>query len=184
MQNRTQRLKQVLVLGVVLGLPVARADGESPTAVRVTNLPEVQAVSGGVTITEPVPQTNFQVRRALVGPAELRDTAHLTEGGTLSSSGFPYVTISLGGGLQGRGQPGTVGVVLIPDLPDVAEALRTYGVLQFPLRLEATVAPSEAGLFSSESATFRLAFPSYRVLFYNTTPKAADTTLYVYLSTS
>lgn len=178
--------RPLLGLALVVGLlvPLRRAGGESPAPVTVTNFPPVQSVTGGVAITSPVPQTLFLARKALVAPAALQDTTHLTDGGFLDGDGFPFVTLSLGGGLQGRGQPGAVGVVLVPDLPEVTEALRDFGVLQFPLRLEALVATSEAGLFSSESATFRLAFPRYRVLFYNTTPKSADATLYVLFSTS
>jgi hypothetical protein len=182
--RRGLRPLEKLALVIGLALPMRWAGGESPAPVTVTNFPPVQSVTGGVAITEPVPQTRFLVRRALVAPAALQDTTHLTDGGVFESERFPFVTLSLGGGLQGRGQPGVVGVVLIPDLPEVTEAFRDFGVLQFPLRLEAPVASSEAGLFSSESATFRLAFPRYRVLFFNTTPKSADATLYVLFSTS
>jgi hypothetical protein len=77
-----------------------------------------------------------------------------------------------------------VGVVLVPDVPEVATALRTYGVLQLGLRAAAPIRPAQAGLFSSEPVTFRLGFPRYRILLYNATQKAADATVYAYLSTS
>jgi len=40
------------------------------------------------------------------------------------------------------------------------------------------------GAAFAASATFRLAFPRYRVLLYNSTAKAADAAVYAYLSTS
>lgn len=158
------------------------ADG--PQAVTVTNFPETQQVSGRVVVTEPIPQTRFETKKALVSPAELSDTNHLTDAGTIDTAGFSQVTLSLAGSLQGSAQGGAVGVVLVPDLPEVTTALRTYGVLQFGLRAEAPVSRSGAAPFSSESATFRLAFPRYRVLLYNATQKAAEATVYAYLGTS
>jgi hypothetical protein len=164
--------------------PVCPLQAEPPSQVTVTNFPEVQAVSGRVAISEPIPQTRLETRKALVPTAVLSDTNHLTDGGSIDCSGFTYVTLSLGGGLKGAGQAGTVGVVLVPEVPDVMEALRSYGVVQFPLSLEATVTAAPSGLFSSESKTFRLAFPRYRVFFYNTVQKSAEATVYALLSTS
>jgi hypothetical protein len=86
--------------------------------------------------------------------------------------------------LQGSPQGGAVGVLLVPDVPEVTTALRTYGILQFELGVEAPVSTSKAGLFSSQPTTFRLAFPRYRVLLYNAAQKSAEATVYAYLSTS
>jgi len=157
---------------------------DAPQAVVVTNFPETQQVSGRVVVSEPIPQTRFETKKALVSPAELSDTNHLTDAGTIDTAGFTQVTLSLSGSLQGSAQAGSVGVVLVPDVPEVTTALRTYGVLQFGLRAQAAIKPSQAGLFSSESTTFRLGFPRYRVLLYNATQKAADATVYAYLGTS
>ncbi len=157
---------------------------DAPQAVTVTNFPEVQRIDGRVAISEPLPQTRFETRKALVSPAPLSDTSNLTDAGTLDTAGFTYVTLSLSGLLQGSAQPGVVGVVLVPDVPEVTTALRTYGILQLELRAEAAVEPAERGLFNSKPETFRLAFPRYRVLLYNATQKAADATVYAYLGTS
>jgi hypothetical protein len=157
---------------------------DAPQAVTVTNFPEVQQVTGRVVVSEPIPQTRFETKKALVTPAPLSDTNHLTDAGTLDTAGFTHVTLSLSGLLQGSAQAGAVGVVLVPDVPEITNALRTYGVLQLGLRAEAAVSPSQAGLFSSEPATFRLGFPRYRILLYNATQKSADATVYAYLSTS
>ena len=157
---------------------------DAPQAVTVTNFPEVQQIGGRVVVSEPIPQTRFETKKALVIPAPLSDTTHLTDAGAIDTAGFTHVTLSLSGLLQGSAQAGAVGVVLVPDVPEVANALRTYGVLQLGLRTEAAVVPAQAGLFSSEPATFRLGFPRYRVLLYNATQKSADATVYAYLSTS
>jgi hypothetical protein len=173
-----------LVVLATLVVPQGNGVADAPQPVIVTNLPEVQKVTGRVTVGEPIPQTRLETRKSLVSPAELSDTNHLTDAGVVDATGFTYVTVSLGGSLQGSSQGGSVGAVLIPDLPEVSTALRTFGVLQFPLRVQTAVVPAQAGLFSSDSTTFRLAFPRYRVLFYNSTTKSADATVYVYLSTS
>jgi hypothetical protein len=157
---------------------------DAPQPVVVTNFPETQQITGRVVVSEPIPQTRFETKKALVAPSELSDTNHLTDAGTLDTSGFTHVTLNVAGILQGSAQAGSIGVVLVPDLPEVTTALRTYGVLQFGLRAEAPIRPAQGGLFSSEPATFRLGFPRYRVLLYNATQKAAEATVYAYLSTS
>lgn len=164
-------------------LPVVADSPDSPQVVTVTNFPEVQQVSGRVVVSEPIPQTRFETRKAVVSPAERSDTNHLTDAGTIDTAGFTHVTLSLSGLLQGTPQGGAVGVLLVPDVPEVTAALRTYDILQLELGVEAPVSASKAGLFSSQ-ATFRLGFPRYRVLLYNAAQKAAEATVYAYLSTS
>jgi hypothetical protein len=167
-----------------LALPLAAANAAPAQRVEVVNLPEVQAIAGDVAVTRPVPQTELDVRRALVSPVDLTDTANLSDAGVLETRGFSYLTLSFAGTLQGQGERGSVGVVLVPDVPEVLAALRSFGVLQFALRSEAPVPPSQSGVFSSESATFRLAFPRYRVLLWNSSPKSAEVTIWAYLGTS
>ena len=74
--------------------------------------------------------------------------------------------------------------LLVPDQPEVLGALRGAGVLQFPLSVEAPVAPSPSGIHQSAPTTVRLAFPRYRVFFYNTTPRTSEATLFSYLGNS
>jgi len=174
----------IAILATVVATSSPPVVADAPQPVIVTNFPGVQPISGRVVVGEPIPQTRFETRKAMASPADLSDTNHLTDAGALDTAGFTHVTLSLGGSLQGAAQAGAVGVVLVPDLPEVANALRTYGVVQFPLRVEAKVSPSQSGLFSSESTAFRLGFPRYRVLIYNATPKTADVTVYAYLGTS
>jgi hypothetical protein len=157
------------------------ADG--PQSVTVTNFPEVQQVSGQVVVSQPIPQTRLETRKALVAPAERSNTSDLTDAGTIDTAGFTHVTLSLTGTLQGSPQGGAVGVLLVPDVPEVTTALRN-GVLQLELDVAAPVSTAKAGLFSSDPTTFRLAFPRYRVLLYNAAKKSAEATVYAYLSTS
>ena len=183
-------MRSYVLLAAIVATLVALASwnrpvvADAPQSVTVTNFPEVQQVNGRVVVTEPIPQTRFETKKALVSPAPLSDTNHLTDAGTIDTAGFTHVTLSLAGILQGSAQAGAVGVVLVPEVPEVTNALRTYGVLQFGLRAEAPIVPSQVGLFSSEPATFRLGFPRYRIFLYNATQKAADATVYAYLSTS
>ena len=164
----------VILGALVMSQPPVTADG--PDQVVVTNFPEVQRV----VMNEP---TRLETRKAQAAPVDLSDAAHLTEAGRLETAGFTHVTLSVAGSLQGSAQAGAVGVVLVPDVPEVAAALRN-GVVQLGLRAEATVSPAQEGYFSSESVTFRVGFPRYRVLLYNSTSKTADATVYAYLSTS
>ena len=170
-------------IALVVSAPSLGA-AETADSVRVTNFPEVQQISGRVVVTDPIPATRFLTLKALVSPAALTDVNQLTDAGTLDTAGFTHVTVSLAGSLQGSGQLGSVGVVLVPEVPEVLTALRNQGMLQFALRTEAAVVPSQGGLYSSEPIAHRVGFPRYRVLLYNTTPKAAETVVYAYLSGS
>ena len=164
----------VVVGALVMSQPPVVADGPEP--VTVTNFPEVQRVI----VNE---RTRFETRKAIAAPVDLSDVLHLTEAGSLETSGFAYVTVSLSGSLQGSAQAGAVGVVLVPDVPEVAAAFRN-GFLQLGLRAEAALRPAQEGYFSSESVTFHVGFPRYRVFLYNSTSKAADAAVYAYLSAS
>lgn len=168
---------------VCLALPAAVA-AAPPQPVEVINLPEVQTITGGVAVTRPVPQTQMEVRRALVSPAELADIANLTDAGILDTDGFSHLTLSFAGTLQGQGERGVVGVILLPDVPEVVAAMRNFAVLQFALQAQAAIPPSQSGIFHAEPATFRLAFPRYRVLLWNASPKSAEVTIWAYLGTS
>ncbi len=156
----------------------------SAEPVAVTNFPEVQRISGEVVVTEPIPQTRFESVKALVAPAGAVDASQWTEAGVLDAKGFTHVTLSLAGSLQGSPQGGSVGVALVPDVPELLNALRTHGLAPFALRAEAEISASQGGLFSSASTTLRIGFPRYRVFFYNATSKNAEAVVYAYLSGS
>ncbi|MEA2600409.1 MAG: hypothetical protein QOF89_1401 [Acidobacteriota bacterium] len=154
--------------------PVRPGRAEPPSEVVVSNFPQVQAVSGRVTISDPIPQTRLETRKALVTTGALSDANHWTESGSIDCSGFTYVTLSLGGALKGAGQAGMVGVVLVPEVPDVLEALRSYGVLQFPLSVEATVLAVPSGLFTRSPRRSGWRFPA--IAYSSTTPSRSRPT--------
>jgi hypothetical protein len=172
------------VVLAILASPLQSAVAEPPSSVTVTNFPDIQQMTGKVVVTEPIPQTRFETRKAVISPADLNDSNHWTEAGVLDVSGFTHVTLGVAGLLQGSPQGGTVGVVLVPDVPEILNALRLNGVLQLALRVDATLNPAQSGHFSSESVTLRLGFPRYRVYLYNSTAKSAEAAVYAYLGTS
>ena len=158
---------------------------DEPQAVVVTNFPDTQVISGTVAIERPLPTTRLVTLKALVTPGGPTNVADLTEGGALDGTGFSFATLSLAVDVQGSlAGPGKVGAMLVPDQSDIQSVMRSYGVVQFPLTVEAPVAPSAAGIHQSQSEAVRLAFPKYRVFFYNTSPRTSEVTLYVYLANS
>lgn len=173
----------VLLLTVVAASSVtSRADPAEGDRVTVTNFPPLQKIAGEVRVVAPVPSTRLEVLRAQVAPSGANDTNDWTDAGTLDTAGFAWVTLNLGGYVQGRlATSGTVAAVLIPEQPDTLAALRESGVRQFPLVVTARVAPTDAALFQSEQTSLRLGFPRYRVYLYNATPRTAQAVLYAYL---
>ena len=179
------RLALFTALSPLLLLAGAPADDDRVEAVVVTNFPENQQIHGVVALERPAPTTRLLTTKALVTPAAPADVADLTDAGTIDSAGFSYATFSLAVLVQGTlAGPGKVGAILVPDQPEILTVFRTVGVIQFPLTVEAQVAPSVSGIHQSTSVAARLAFPRYRVFLYNTTPRTSEITLYSYLANS
>ncbi|RMF75189.1 MAG: hypothetical protein D6738_04360 [Acidobacteria bacterium] len=118
----------------------------------------------------------------LVSPVPRESTTDLIEGGVLDASGFTSVTLSLVAEVKGDlGRPGEVGALLVPDVEVVQRAYRETGDVLFPLEVSAALRPKT--LYSaSNQPIYTLAFPRYRVYFYNTTRKSVSVTLFAYLS--
>ncbi|HEV8631843.1 MAG TPA: hypothetical protein VGV61_16125 [Thermoanaerobaculia bacterium] len=170
---------------LMAGSPPRSSDSGEIQSVVVTNFPETQQVAGTVSVARPIPSTRLLTTKALVAPGGPADLDDLTDAGAIDVSGFAFATLSLAVTVQGTlAAPGKVGVLLVPDQPEVLAALRTPGVLQFSLSVEAPVAPSASGIHQSTPSTVRLAFPRYRVFFYNTTPRTSEATLYTYVGNS
>jgi hypothetical protein len=185
-------MRRALVLAALFALSLLLlpaddrpAGAEGPEQVFVTNFPDVQRVRGSVAVSEPVPSTRLLTAQALVSPAPLGDTASYTDAGVLDVQGFAAASLGVAGVVQGRlVGPAPIGALLLPDVPDLVAAFRTHGVTPFALRVEAQAEPSESGIFHSPTTQVELAFPRYRVLFYNGTPKTSEVTLYAYLKSS
>jgi hypothetical protein len=160
-------------------------ESSSAGSVTVTNFPDTQTVTGSVKIAEPAPSTRLLTMHAVVTPAAPTDIASLTEGGVIDATGFVSATLSLNVAMQGSvPSQGKVGALLVPDLPEIQAAMHNQNVVEFPIAVEAHVVPSATGLHASTPVPHRLGFPRYRVFFYNTTARTADTILYTYLSNS
>ena len=180
-------MTRALVVAVLAAFVLAALGATSgqPDEVFVTNFPVVQQVTGTVTVAAPIPMTRLETLRAQVTPAGAADVIDWTDAGTLDATGYAFVTLSLGGYVQGRiATTGTVGAVLIPDQPDAAAALHDYSVQQFPLTVVARVQPTDAAIFQSPQTNVRLGFPRYRVYLYNSTPRTSQVALYAYLNNS
>lgn len=161
-------------------LPVAAPAQEE---VMVTNLPEVQQVTGTVSVEAPLPQTKIvRLGGAIVAPVGPDDTTALVSGGTLESSGFRSVVLSIAGQVRAdRFSEGRVGALLIPEEEIVLRAFAESGEVLFPLRVEAA-ANAQTAYFGSAEAPYTLGFPRYRVYFYNTTDRPASVKLFAYLN--
>lgn len=166
----------LLAPAALLGQSKVESDVES---VRVINLPEVQKVE----IDAPAPHTRLlTVTEAVVSPAELADTASLTTGGTVETEGFGSAILTLAGQIKSDlYSSGAVGAVLVPDTALARTAFEEEQVILFPLVVQAPVTGEDTAYFQSGQTRVELAFPRYRVYFFNTTDRPAGVTLYAYL---
>lgn len=179
-------LPTVLAVVAILALGLAFLDeGSAQTRsagagqqVEVVNFPEVQPVA--------VRGTPSQARLAgfedqLLSPNGSRDPGSWLHAGALTTDGFGWVVLSLGGDVQGAlTQPGAVVAVLVPDQPPVLRALKEDRVVLFPLRASATLSPGRE-YFTSQQDRVPIAFPRYQVYLYNTSARTVEANLYAYL---
>jgi hypothetical protein len=91
------------------------------------------------------------------------------------------MTFSFGGEFK-DGTPGSgrIGALLVPDDPRILQLLRSEGQIVFALEVTFKVVPGQNAIFVSEQQTQRVAFPRYRVFFYNETGSTAMVSLSVY----
>ncbi len=169
-------------LFLVSALPQGAADDET-LKVEVINLPSVQRVEGLVGVDGPVRTATFAaIEDVLVPPASREHMTRLIAGGTLATDGFGTVVLSLAGVFRGRlTHAGAVGAILVPETGPIAQVLQEKGALQFPLEVKATTTATFA-YFSSDQPRHVVAFPRYRVYFYNDTATTATVNLYAYLA--
>jgi hypothetical protein len=178
--------RSAFALAAALALPLPASAQEVTRAVVVTNFPPIQRVMGrvDVSVAEPIPSAVLASKHEVVSPGSPQNPGSLTEGGVIEADGFTGVVLSLAGEMKGTlVREGRVGALLVPDQPELVKALRENGIVAFPLTVEARVVPAQTSLFTSDQPALRLAFPRYRVFFYNTTSYAAEVSLWVYLTT-
>jgi len=160
--------------------------GEAVQEVKVLNFPSPQRIEGAVEVRHPVAlASSFVRRKATVLPARPAQVRELTDGGELRTEGFTRAVVSLAGVATSRiVAPGVVGVILVPNDPDILSTWQETGVAQLSWRLEAAVAPSEQGLFEAAPLELRPAFPSYRVYFYDTLQASVELRFHAYLTST
>jgi hypothetical protein len=116
-----------------------------------------------------------------VSPVPRSDTHRLLDGGVIQTDGFAQMTFSFGGEFKdGIPSAGRIGALLVPDDPKILHLLRSEGQIVFAVEVTFKVVPSQNAIFVSEQQTQRVAFPRYRVFFYNETNSTAMVSLSVY----
>lgn len=135
--------------------------------------------------TEPVAQGDLVgYRSILVPPVEKSDVTKLVDAGTIEVDGYTYMVLNLAGEMKETPprQGGSVGVLLVPDIPPFDKALTHLNVVGVPLEIKATVTPDQLPYFWAKQVRFEVGFPRYRVLLYNTTGASATVAFFAYRS--
>jgi hypothetical protein len=149
----------------------------------IENFPAVTRIEGKVTVDAPFPQATFvALQETLVTTAPPENTTRLIQGGTLDTSGYSEVVLSLS--VQTKGdmpRAGRIGALLVPDVAPIQQAFAEQGTVQFPLEVAVQVAPGASVFLASNQPRFQIAFPRYRIVYFNTTEKAVTANLYAYL---
>ncbi|HZM71354.1 MAG TPA: hypothetical protein VFB95_13430 [Candidatus Cryosericum sp.] len=175
----------VIAAAVILAAtPAGRAAAREIQQVFVTNFPEVQRVSGAVSVDGPVRHASLvSIKDIRVPPVEPKETGRLIDGGVVSMDGFTSVVISLSGQTQGKVvRSGAVGAILVPEEETITTAFDEDGQIQFPLQVSAVLTSLPLRSFASQQERFTVGFPKYRVHLYNTTEKTATVSLFAYLT--
>ena len=170
----------VLAIASVIAFP-ASAETEK---VHVVNFPEIQSIRGTVEMTEPAPGTRLaRIHENVVAPADPADAINLVLAGTLDAHGFRSAVLSVAGQIKSNypGE-GAVGALLVPDTAFFRRAFEEDGEALLSLRVEARVDSENEDYFAVSPPPHLLAFPSYRVYFFNTTERPASVSLYAYLA--
>ena len=118
-----------------------------------------------------------------VPPIPRSDTQRLLDGGTIETDGFAQMTFSFGGEFkEAVPASGRIGAILVPDDPRILQLLEREGQVVFAVEVTHKVTGGKNPIFVSEQQTHRVAFPRYRVFFYNETSSTATVSLNVYRS--
>jgi hypothetical protein len=91
------------------------------------------------------------------------------------------LVFSLGGEFkEGIPKSGMVGVILIPDTEVAVHLLESEEYIPFPLEAVYNTQGLKRTVFISDQQTAKIAFPRYRVYFYNETDSGATMSLFIY----
>lgn len=167
---------------------------EAAQRVFVVNQPETVRIKGEVTIAEPIvgqvsvtgpiPQGRaLAIKDVEVPPVNKAAAPNLVSWGTVSTEGFVNIVVSLAG--MQRAAPtrsGEVGVILLPEEELPQRAWEEQAQALFAINAHAQSKSASPPYFASEPLRATVAFPRYRVFFYNNSDRTVVLTVYVYLS--
>ena len=176
---KTTNVTTSLVVLWFLATPLALAQ----ESVMVLNFPTTQQVEGKLTLDETIPHSRMVVFDPVnVTTVRKSETTRLVPGGTLETEGFTSVVLSLAGEIKGTvPEPSAVGVLLLPDEDIVAEAF-ALGTLVLPTEIRAKIPQESHPYASAKPKRIDVAFPRYKVYFYNTGPRTVEAQLFAMLS--
>jgi hypothetical protein len=121
------------------------------------------------------------IAEVTVHPVDRSETTQLIDAGTIELDGFTYVVLSLIGEMKEQPtRDGRIGAILIPDAPAFDKVLRDHRFFGFPLEVTGSVSIDGKPFFMSDKKRELVAFPRYRVYFYNTTNRTATAWLFAY----
>ena len=173
----------LLPIGQALSQQTQETVAQQIQQVLVANFPELWKIDGTVVVKSPVPHSAM-VRKlgVVVPPVGRHESTDLVEGDPIVTAGFTGVTLSLQGYVKGTlNQAGNVGAVLVPAEEAIQESFRKDGQIQLALEVMSVLARREIETFSAQNV-LTVGFPLYQVYFYNSTDKAVEVNLYVYLT--
>lgn len=176
-------LATCLLLVAFILWPGGEAVSQQVREVWIANFPSPQEIQGNVSIKEPIPSSKLFRREGIVVPPVPRhQTTSLISGGVIDTESFTHITLSLQGDVRGA-QPreGHAGAVLVPDETPILRAFNEDSRFQFALEAIAPIIAAEGAWIHSDSETLELAFPRYRIYFYNTSNRTVELNLYGYL---
>lgn len=164
--------------------PAAPRGGEGPSEVIVLNLPDVQPVTGKVTVEGRLEGARFlSFEGVTVPPGSADNPARMIALGVIDASGFRAVVASLTGSFAARpDSPRTLGLLLVPDEEPFVQALLDKGRSLLTHRVEAKLAADQAPFFAATAKPFDLAFPRYRAFLFNTWDRSVEANVYLYLT--
>jgi len=181
---RTAALLLCAALLLAFLFPEGRALSAEMQRVLVTNFPDLQKISGTVSVEGPIRHAMQQrFAEVVVSPVKPTETQRLAPGGTLITDGFTSVVLGLSGQFKtATSRPGTIGAILIPDEEPILRAFEEEGKFELSLEIKAISASGSSTYFASGSEKSTLGFPRYRVFFYNTTDRPVGVYLHAYLT--
>lgn len=175
-------------LPVVIGLVVLTiailtaasqsADERRPLEVRVSNLPEVQTVTGKVSVVGRIeidPTSIGPFFRSFsedsLPPTSKAEVRRWKDFGTLDTRGIAelVLTLTVVTDRNTITRPGKVGVVLLPDTGAIVRAKEEESQLLLAIESAALITGPSKLTYASTPVRALVAFPSYRVYFYNET---------------